>query len=85
MYVVVLSEIDSILDSLQDLLSVCVRDCMGSCFTTHSSETQDNLWQEDLMIMFLVYFKCVYLIIDGLMVHLGVNTEVVWAFSLSLT
>ena len=39
LYVVVLSENDSILGSLQDLLSVCARDCMGGRFTTHSSET----------------------------------------------
>ena len=35
----VLSENDSILGSIYDLLSVCVRDCMGVRFTTHSSET----------------------------------------------
>ena len=42
LYVDVLSENDSILGSLQDLLSVCVRDCMGGRFTTHSSETQSS-------------------------------------------
>ena len=39
MYVVVLSEDNSILYSLEDLLSVCVRDCMGGLFITHSRET----------------------------------------------
>ena len=39
LYVYVLSENDSILGSLKDLLSVCVRDCMGGLFTTHLSET----------------------------------------------
>ena len=38
-YVNLLSENDSILGSLYDILSVCVRDCMGGRFTTHSSET----------------------------------------------
>ena len=30
-----LSENDSIFGSIKDLFSVCVRDCMGSIFTTH--------------------------------------------------
>ena len=34
----VLNENYSILESLLDRLSVCVRDCMGSHFATHSSE-----------------------------------------------
>ena len=37
--VYVLSENDSILSSLIDLLSVCVRDCMGGRFKTYSSDT----------------------------------------------
>ena len=43
MYADVLSENDSILGSLQDLLSVCVRDYMGSHFKTQSSENQNHL------------------------------------------
>ena len=35
----VFSENDSILGSLQNILSVCVKDCMGGPFTPHSSDT----------------------------------------------
>ena len=85
LYAVVLSENDSILDSLQDILSVYVRDCIGGCFTTHSSEPQNHLWQEDLMFKIMMYCKYVYLIIGGLKDHLGVPREFVWAVSLCLT
>ena len=34
-----LSKNDSIIGILEDLLSVCVRDCMGGYFKTHSTET----------------------------------------------
>ena len=78
-YVVVLSENDSILSSLHDFLSVCVRDCMGGCFTNHSSEPQNHLWWEDLMFIQFVYCKCVYIIIGGIKDNLGVPREGVWA------
>ena len=85
LYVNVLSENDSILGIIQDILSVCVRDCMGGRFTTHSIETSNHLWQEDLMFMWLVCCKSVYLIMGGLKDHLGVPREGVWAVSLYLT
>ena len=58
---------------------------MGGPLTTHSSEHQNDLWKEDLMFMFLVYCKCVYLIMGGLEENLDVPREGVWAVSLCLT
>ena len=53
MYANVLNENDSILGSLQDLLSVCVRDFLTGQFTTHVSVRESVV----LMLMsFSVYF-----------------------------
>ena len=57
LYVVVFKENVLILDNLQDLLSMCIRDCVGGFPTTHSSETQNHLWYEDLMFKWLMYYE----------------------------
>ena len=60
LYVNVLSENDSILGSLYDLLSVCVRDCMGGRFTTHSTETYSSPLVEKSYLEVYDFFVSMY-------------------------
>ena len=60
LFVDVLCEHDSILGSQQDLLSMCVRDCKGVRFTTHSTETQSSLLVEESYLDIYDYFVSMY-------------------------
>ena len=87
MYATVLSQNDSILGSLQNLVSDCVRDGMDVHFRTHSSDPQNHLRQEDLIFihMFDVLYMYVNLIKGGLKDHLGFPIEGVQEVSLYFT
>ena len=51
---IVCSENRLILGSLKDLLGV-LRDRMGGRFVTHLSKTQNHIWYEERMSIYLMY------------------------------
>ena len=79
----VLSKNASILCSLLDLLSVCLRYCMA--VASQLTQVRLRITYDRRISCSCVHVLGVHLIIGGLKDHLGVTREGVWAVSLCLT
>lgn len=82
LYVGDLCEHDSILGSLLDLLSVCVRDCMAIASQLTQVRLKSSPLVEESYLMFMIaMLVCMWIIEVNLKGRLGTSREGVWAVS----